>query len=84
MPVEEKNHSWTGWTIHGSDPEGVEVPEYLTIAKNHLATRNIPLKEKDDGNLFQGLDDGILLIIFAVIIIWGTFLGIAFVELVLK
>ena len=42
MSAEEKNHNWT---IHGPDPEGVEVPGYIAMARNHLATREIPLKD---------------------------------------
>ncbi len=42
------NHNWT---IHGPDPEGVKVPEYLTIARNHLANRDhivLPKKSKPE------------------------------------
>ena len=50
----DKNLDNHDWTINGPDPENVEVPEYLTIARNHLANRG----HDDDGKNYPGLGFG--------------------------
>ncbi len=80
---DSENHNWT---VAGPDPKGVEVPEYLTIARNHLANRDrivIPSKteklEKDEPEGFNFITILALAVLFlvgvvVVLIFWKYFL----------
>ena len=69
------------WTMNGPDPEGVEVPEYITIARNHLANRDrIVLPEKTKKEEPEG-GNSIAVLAIAVIVLVEIALILVFWKL---